>query len=318
MQGATMRRTRLCLALCAITASAMAHAYSQDTDFSMTKKRQEHVTGGKDEAVSAIKNMGKSYIDNKLAGWLSRTDITYDITESNKPVGGIETIQPLFMDATNTIFWQGRASYQDTSTTLNFGLGYRYLTPSKHWMYGANVFYDNNIRFHHSRVGLGAELFSPYVTFRANYYNVLSGLKKVSSNTYEQALDGVDLSAETPMPYIPWMRFTAQGYHWRGDQTSDINGGLINARIFPLSHVEIDAGIAYDNDKHRQLFVAANIYLDKPVFIEYNLNADGTISNKAWTPQNLEAMRLQKVIRQNDIVVENRRGVVGIGIGRGT
>lgn len=278
-------------------------------------------SGSTKEAFSIMKDSATGYVNGKLSGWLSRTDITYAMDEDNKPVTGIETIQPLYLDAWHTVFWQGRFSYSNTSPTANLGLGYRYLNDSKNLMLGVNTFYDENTRFLHKRLGLGGEVFTPYVTVRGNYYDSLSGQMRVASDTYERALNGYDLSVETPVPYVPWMRFTLKGYHWEGVVASDVNGGLANLRIFPATQLEIDAGIAYDNSQYRQAFLSANYYFEKPAFIESSATSVPRLaSDIPFAAQNLENMRLQKVIRQNSIVVEktNLAGTSAIIVSRGT
>lgn len=318
-----MQGMRTCLIVLGLVIAANAHANGQQmpwpnvSSYSSNKKESSAK-----EAISTAKRMGASYlssqIKSRLSNWLSRTDIDYAIQEKNKPVGSVETIQPLYFNDWHTVFWQGRLAYSNKSTTANLGLGYRYLTNDKHWMWGVNTFYDENVRFLHRRLGIGGELFTSYLTFRANYYDALSGQKKVGANTYERALDGFDASIETPVPYFSWMRFTAQGYHWQGVQASNVNGGLGNLRVFFTRQLEVDVGVAYDNSQHTQGFLEANFYLGAPTFIEHNALASSR--DRRFTPQNLENMRLQKVIRHNDIVVEKTRGTSdsGIVIARGT
>ena len=284
---------------------------------------QHIATGSTKEAADMVTQVGSSYLNNifnstNRPAWLTRTDITYAVQHNNTPVGGIETIQPLYEDLWNTLFWQGRASYNDGSSTFNLGLGYRYLTDDKQLMWGVNTFFDENPRLQHKRAGLGGELFTPYVTLRANYYDALTGRRFVGSNTYERALNGYDVGVETPMPYISWMRFTAQGYHWEGVAANDVNGGLAKLRLFPARQVEVDAGISYDNSQHTQTFLNVDYYFGSPAFIEYS----ATTAHPAgvFAAQNLENMRLQKVIRHNEITVEKTNGTAttGIIVARGT
>lgn len=253
-------------------------------------------------------------------GWLTRTDFTYAVQHETTPVTGIETIQPLYQDPKNSLFWQGRYSYNDGSTTFNLGLGYRFLRATKDLMLGANTFFDENPRFQHKRFGLGVEAFTPYVTFRANFYDALTGRHFISNNTYERALNGFDASIETPVPYVSWMRFTARGYHWEGVDASNVNGGLANLRIFPARQVEVDAGFSDDNSQHFQAFMTLNYYFGSPAFIEYSGTTEHPTS-EMYAAQNLENMRLQKVIRNNNIVVEKTTGTpatTAIIIARGT
>ncbi len=285
--------------------------------------------GSTKDAVGVAQQMGNSYLNNLFNStnrpdWLTRTDINYGIQKGNTPVTGVETIQPLFENRWNTFFWQGRVAYNDGDGTGNIGLGYRYLTDNRKMMLGVNTFYDETMHYNHKRLGLGGELFTPYVTFRANYYDAISGRQNVGSLNsgltplYERALSGYDAGIETPVPYISWMRFTAQGYHWQGVDTANINGGEAHLRVFPARQLELDLGIASDNDKGGQAFMKLSYYLGSPAFIE---NSAATPSYQGtFAAQDLEKQRLQKVIRHNDIVVEKTNGVVttDIIVARGT
>ena len=316
-----MRRIRvglICIGLTAIATSAIAA--TQQVPWPKTPSHQVNAGSTKD-AVNVVKNYSNSFINSKLANWLSRTDINYAIQTDNKPVGSIETIQPLYQNSQHTLFWQGRLAYSNVSTTGNLGLGYRHLADSDKWMWGVNTFYDENVRFLHKRIGIGGEVFTSYVTFRANYYDAISGRKQVGVSTFERAVDGFDASLETPVPYIPWMRFNMQGYHWDGVTASNVNGGLANLRIFPTRMLEVDAGVAYDNSQHAQAFLKADLYFGDPAFIEQSASTSGK-GKTAFAGQNLEDMRLEKVIRHNDIVVEKTSSSSGasgsIIVARGT
>lgn len=287
------------------------------------------VTGSTAEAKQILKDTATSsahtlfdqiFNATDRPAWLTRTDITYDVQHATTPVSGLETIQPLYTDVRHTLFWQGRASYNDGSSTYNLGLGYRFLGERKDFMWGINTFFDENPRYQHKRLGLGAEYFTPYVTFRANYYDALTGRRYTSSNIFERALNGYDASVESPVPYFAWMRFTVEGYHWRGVVANDVNGGLAKLRIFPARQLEVDAGVSEDNSQNFQAFMSLNYYFGAPDFIE-NSGTTPATSEGVFAAQNLENMRLEKVIRNNNIVVEKTVGTAGstaIIIARGT
>lgn len=307
-----MRRIGFITIVCS-TLAVVAHAAPASSQATSTHAyKNQPTTGSTKEAVDMLTHESGSYFNKMFNAtnrpdWLTRTDITYAIQHDHTPIGGIETIQPLYQNVLSTLFWQGRAAYNSGSTTVNLGVGYRHLTENKNLMWGANLFYDENTRYLHKRLGIGGELFTPYVTLRANYYDAISGKQRVGVNTYERALNGFDASLETPVPYVSWMRFTAQGYHWEGVHASDVNGGLLNVRMFPARQVEVDAGASYDNSQHTQAFLTLNYYFGSPAFIEYS--ATTPHPTELFAAQDLENMRLQKVIRHNDIVVEKTTGI---------
>ncbi|MDR3491146.1 MAG: inverse autotransporter beta domain-containing protein [Gammaproteobacteria bacterium] len=312
MLGKRTKRTLIFAASIAVTCQALAHATHTSTQQAIDVSKQ-----------MADTFFNKAFNSTNKPDWATRTDVTYDIQTKHVPITGVETIQPLFETNLHTLFWQGRASYLSGTGTGNLGLGYRYLRDDKQLMWGINTFYDQTFHYGHQRVGLGGELFTPFVTARANYYDAVSGKKRVGTvgniTDYERALSGVDAGIETPMPYASWMRFTALGYHWNGKTKSDINGGSLGFRAFPARQLEIDGGVAYDNDKHTQAFLKLNYYLGSAAFIENS--ATTPHDHSTFAAQNLENMRLQKVIRNNNVVVEKSSAITpvapGINIGRG-
>ena len=317
-----MLRMSKCIAAFGMLISPITYADNQQMQWpnnvaTHTVNKAEASQNGLNKA----EQIGTSYLNNQLqqtaSKWLSRTDINYTLQENHKPVGSVETIQPLYLRNSHTVFWQGRLAYSSSETTGNLGVGYRYLTDNKQLMWGINTFYDQNLTRSHKRVGLGAEAFTPYLTFRANYYDAISGNRQVGGYT-ERALNGYDGSIETPVPYIPWTRFKAEGYHWNGVNTSDVNGEIGSFRVFPTRQIEVDLGVAHDNSQGRQAFLQLNYYFEHPAFIQYSATTSGFTNG--FAPLNLEDLRLQKVFRHNDIVVEktSAAGTGGITIARGT
>jgi hypothetical protein len=283
----------------------------------------------KQDALNWATQTGNSYLNNifnsdNRPAWLTRTYLSYAIENKNTPVGEVETTQPIFENRWNTVFWQGRLAYNSGEGTGNLGLGYRYLTDDRRFMWGLNTFFDEAFQYDHQRVGLGGELFTNYLTFRANYYDAISSKKVINTSVagityYEQALSGIDASIETPVPHISWMRFVASGYQWIGKNTADVNGASAELRIFPARQVEIDAGLAHDNSSGSRAFLKFDYYLGSPAFIQNSATTKHSYDTLASV--DLETQRLQKVIRHNDIVVEktnNGASGTGITVARGT
>lgn len=321
-----MRRIATYLGAISVVACLPSFAYESQAPSTQGPSVTTRVNGSTKEAVTTATQMGNSFLHNifnstNRPDWLTRTDINYDLQQKNTPVTSIETIQPLFQNRWSTWFWQGRAAYNDGDGIGNIGLGYRYLTDDRNLMWGLNTFYDETMNYNHKRLGFGGEIFTRYLTFRANYYDALSGKRNTGSANsmtgYQQALSGYDASIETPVPYVSWMRFVAQGYRWKGVHMASTNGGQANLRVFPARQLEMDLGVAGDNINGGQAFLKLNYYLGSPAFIE---NSATTPSfHGSFAAQDLEKQRLQKVIRHNDMVVEKTTFNNGsdITIGRG-
>lgn len=307
-------------------ASSNIYGYSQPMAWPSSSQTTSNTTpkksGNAKDALEMTKQIGNNYLNSQLkqslSKWLTRTDIDYAMQQKNNPVASIETIQPLYLNDWHTVFVQGRLAYSHTSTTGNLGLGYRYLTHDKRWLWGVNTFYDQNFQYTHKRIGFGGELFNTYLTFRANYYNAFSGKRQITSSVTQQALDGYDGSIETPVPFIPWIRFKAEGYHWDAINADNVNGSSAMFRIYPTRQLEVDVGVADDNSQGHQAFLEFDFYLDRPEFIQYSATTSKASFSSGMAPLDVEALRLQKVIRHNDIVVEESINSNGVVIARGT
>lgn len=271
--------------------------------------------------LQAAKQAAQDAQGGSLPEWMQRTDVSVDTQSSGaKPNWAIETIQPLSMQAQDTIFWQGRLSHRDRDETLNLGLGYRHLLQDKSWMFGLNAFLDGTRKYDHRRLGIGLEAFSPYATYRLNHYNATSGEKTVSDisgiRTTEQALDGWDYSIELPVPYVPWARLTATGFSWDGVTTRDVDGYSLGLRANPTGNLEFEVGVTDDNRGSADTYLTLTWHLDRPAHVKHTAR-DG-ISPQAFTARNLEDLRLEKVRRNNTVIVERKRtGSGGIVVGRG-
>jgi len=253
-------------------------------------------------------------------GWLRRTDFVFDFQENNKPSYSIESIQPLYESNLDTTFIQGRAAYSNNNGTYNIGAGYRRLLQDKTWMFGLNSFYDRTSRYQHQRWGVGAEVFNQYATFRANYYDAFTGAKTTlvsgGNTTTERALDGGDISLETPVPFLPWAVLTAEGFYWKTiNLDKNIKGWTAGLRMYPMDYLEIEAGYTDDNIRASEAFVQLTWHFGGPDHIEHTLYST-PVSHQFMNARNLENFRLEKVRRHHDIVVEKETTNAGISIGR--
>lgn len=92
----------------------------------------------------------------------------------------------------------------DGRTFVNTGIGYRY--ESNGWLFGANSFFDADIKNGHVRGGIGGEVFKNTFSFAGNYYFPLTGWKesRVLKLHDERPASGFDLRAKGTFPSLPW------------------------------------------------------------------------------------------------------------------
>jgi hypothetical protein len=261
---------------------------------------------------SSIVSGADDFAKDKFPEWLARTsgEFYYD-SDGRELRFSLDTIQPLLFspDLTHTIFVQGRGSYQDELWTANAGLGYRYLTPSRDWMLGINGFYDRNWDPNHQRWGVGAEIMGRHLTFRSNYYNAVTGWKKISETTNtrveEKALDGFDAGLETPLPYMPWARASFGYYGWNVEDADDIDGFRGSVKMDLTGWTRLETGVMADN-KDTEAFVKLRFSLGEPAGVETTLADTGFTTDMPFQGRDLTKHRLDKVERHDNIAVQRR------------
>lgn len=278
-------------------------------------------------AAQIVAGQVKKSVNDDAPDWLKRTDIGIEGMVHSKPTWSIETIQPLFQTPTtlrDTVFFQGRWGYRNSDNTLNLGLGYRRLLEDKTWLLGVNTFFDTTTKQSHQRVGLGAEAIGQYMTLRANYYDAISDEKTVSTSggvtTTEKALDGHDFEIDAPLPYLPWLRVAATGYRWKSATSGveDVKGEKLTFRGNLTRNISMEFGQMDDNYRNVEHFarITYNL-LSTPTNGTGSTLLGGLKPGSAFTARDLSQHTLDKVQRQNDIVVETKRsGGGGVTIGR--
>ena len=201
----------------------------------------------------------------------------------------------------NTLFTQGSIYFSDDNReTLNLGIGNRKLLINDTLMLGANIFYDNEIDYGHTRTSFGVEAISSVGSLRANQYYAISGWKDVGE-AQEKALDGSDIEVGVPLPYLPWTNFYLRTFEWKGvDGAADLKGDEMSLEAkLPLGlNVEVGKR-SNDGTTEDQEFIKLTWTCCSRE--EQNFG----ISDKAYSLTSVADQRFQKVRRQNLIVKQD-------------
>ena len=165
-----------------------------------------------DAAVSKLNALATAMSEKASGESLKHISISV-FNNGNKTGGEATAIIKLNEGERNAVFNQISISRVDGRTTANIGLGYRILSDNETWLYGANLFLDNEFSSGHKRWGLGAETLSNGVGLRANYYRALTDTR-IYEGISETALDGFDytISFKSDFAYKP--EIYARGYNW--------------------------------------------------------------------------------------------------------
>jgi hypothetical protein len=275
-------------------------------------------------------------IGKNAPDWAKRIELEYDYNydyDSNEidATGSILTTQPIFQsdDKQHTLFTQVRASYADHfgygALTTNIGVGYRELLLDNKVLLGTNVFYDRKFDFKHERLGVGLELKFGGLDLNMNHYNAVSGEKQRTDSkngTYlEQALDGYDFEIGSQIPFLPWSRLYYKKYFWDGVRANDIKGDRFALELDLTPNFQVEGGYAKDNatgatvsdENIGSAFVKVRFRL---AFGYATPKSNGKfIDDRAFRMRDMSNHTLDKVRRQDKIIVERRKAGATIGNG---
>lgn len=261
-------------------------------------------------AMRAASNITDTIFDNSHENyllWAPRIEVQQLSLTDSKPVASILAVQPLWNDGQNYVFNQSRGAYGDDRTTINVGLGYRYLTDNALALYGLNSFYDLQMPTGHQRSGLGAEFRTSAFEMNANYYMPMTGWRDVSAAYEEKALEGYDAEIGGQVPYMPWAWAFAKAYRYESEiaDTQNTTGTQLSLRLRPLQNIEVEGGLTNDNTATPRQFVRVSYRI---AFGEPNtVTKKSMFSSRAFeSGESMKPKVYDKVRRSNDITVQRR------------
>jgi adhesin/invasin len=268
--------------------------------------------GAQSQVIEAATDQGVGFTKSFLEKYFPTVEISFSTKEGQKPTTGILVVAPLSdqKDIENTIFTQVSAFYTDNRTTLNAGLGYRRLVSDNTLMLGVNAFYDHEFPYDHGRYSIGLEARSTVGEINANMYQATTKWKTGKNGQQERALDGWDIEAGLPLPYMNWATVFVKRYEWSGeDGAKDAKGNDVQLRAYVpiLPGLEIEAGRTFkDDDKDSNYFTAS--YNITEAFSNKPEQPIQWFNDTAYKLESMEDRRYEKVRRNNIIVKQIGRG----------
>lgn len=262
------------------------------------------------QATSLAATKTKSYLDTLFP--TVEVSLSKGLNEDHL-VGGVLVVAPLSdpKNVLNTSFTQGSIFLHDDRKTVNLGLGHRVLEFDKKLLLGANAFYDHEFPYDHQRTSIGLEARSSVGEINANKYWALTKWKKAGISD-ERALDGQDIEAAIPLPYINWAKASVRYFRWEGvNGASDLRGNdySLRAEVPIFRGLSIEAGVRDFNNKKDEHFVRLTYSPKAPAD---TLKTPQLVSNEAYTLTSMEDRRYEKVRRENLIVKQKRRAGVSL------
>jgi len=264
-----------------------------------------------DTAINSVVEEGVGITESFLERYFPTVEISYGAAGGEKPTAGLLIVAPLTdkEDIFNTVFTQVSGFYQDNRTTLNLGLGYRHITDNKKFLYGINAFYDHEFPYDHGRTSVGVEAMSTMWEVRGNKYWATTDWKTGRRGNQERALDGYDIEAGIPLPYMNWATVFIKHFQWDAyDGADDLEGQDLSLRAqFPdfLTGLEVEAGRSFYRDYRNESFVKVSYNLTE-IFKEKKSYREPWFNKTAYRLESVEHKRFEKVRRENIIVKQTR------------
>ena len=178
-------------------------------------------------------------------------------------------------------------------------------------MYGANMFFDQQLHTGHQRVGIGIELKSSVYDFNLNFYDATSSIHHVDG-VPEVAAGGYDAEIGMVLPYVPWAKIYYKAYQWNNETLNIKNGENLSLYMEPTSRFSLETGIQNDSTvSSKKTFVKLNYIIC--CADEKSRPSMFSVSTQAFNYVPLDNKRMyEKVRRENNIVVV--RGGGGISV----
>jgi len=275
----------------------------------------------KNTAIDGVVEKGVGVTKSFLEQYFPTVELNFGAQGGSKPSGGLLVVAPLSDpdDIFNTYFTQGSVFYEDNRTTLNLGLGYRKLSDNKMLLTGINAFYDHEFPYDHGRTSIGFEARTTVWEINANKYWATTKWKTGKNGLEERALDGYDIEAGVPLPYMNWATVFVKNFRWDAvDGGDDAKGNDLQLRAYipGITGLEIQAGRTFFSDSSGTdenyiniFYNVTQLFADKP---RYNHQ---WISKDAYKLESMEDRRYEKVRRTNNIVKQIGSGFTARAVG---
>lgn len=258
-------------------------------------------------------NMASGYAGDSVEKWLSqfgtaRVQLNVD-DKGNWDDSAIDFLAPIYDSKKAMLFTQLGLRAPDDRVTGNFGLGVRTFY-TDNWMFGGNVFFDDDFTGDNRRVGFGAEAWTNNLKLSANTYLGTTDWhsSRDFDDYYEKPADGFDVRAEGYLPAYPQLGAKLMYEQYYGDKVA-----LFDKDDLQSNPSAVTVGVSYTPVP---LITAAVDYrrgqdsMDETHFgVNFRYNFGQSLSSQLSSSevQNLRSLagsRYDLVERNNEIVLQ--------------
>ncbi|OCG22278.1 MULTISPECIES: inverse autotransporter beta domain-containing protein [unclassified Gilliamella] len=289
-----------------------------------------------------LKNRGKDYTENYLRnsvknqvvdpvrsavqdflGRFGTAQLQFDLSNKGEFNNvNLKLFSPWY-DTENTLIFSQMSfqEYEHNRRIGNIGIGQRWDVADKKWLLGYNVFFDHDFQRDHNRLGIGAEAWTDYMKFAANYYHPLSDWKesKDFDDYLERAAKGFDIRFQGYLPQYPHLGGSLMYEQYYGDKVAlfgkdnlqkdprAITVGLDYTPV-PLFTVKADHKRGQDNKKATKAELTMNYRIGTPL-------KDQLDPDMVQSARSLKGSRYDLVDRNNYIVLEYKEKKMSVDLG---
>ncbi|WP_074164607.1 MULTISPECIES: Ig-like domain-containing protein [Enterobacter] len=273
---------------------------------------QNNVSGS---VSSQAAGMASNMAGDALEGWMQQygtVKVQLSVDNHGKwDNSSVDWLLPFYESSGNILFTQLGYRAPEGHQTFNMGLGVR--TFSQSWMYGMNVFFDDDRTGHNRRAGIGVEAWRDYLKLSANSYFGLTDWhnSRDLADYDERPADGWDVRAEAYLPAYPQLGGKLAYEQYRGNEVAFIdkdnrqrNPSAVTTGLsyspFPLATVGVDYRSGTDGQNETQFSLKFHWQPDTPLRDQLNPDAIRMV-------RTLAGSRLDLVERNNAIVLNYRK-----------
>ncbi len=272
-----------------------------------------------EDSSAALRNIATGYFsaatNSQAQSWLSqfgtaRVQLNVD-AQGDWRDSAVDFLLPLYDDRDNVLFTQFGYRAPDGRHTGNIGVGWR--TLHNDWIYGGNLFFDNDFTGRNRRIGFGAEAWTDFLKLSANAYVGITDWhpSRDFASYDERPATGWDIRSEAWLPACPQLggHLTYQQYqghhvalvdkNQRQHNPHAITAGLAWTPV-PL----LTAGVDYQTGSHgiNDTRVSLMLRYQPGTSLREQLNP-----NAVRAMRSLAGSRYDLVERNNAIVLEYRK-----------
>ncbi|SCM53252.1 inverse autotransporter beta domain-containing protein [Hafnia alvei] len=273
-------------------------------------------SNGADGVANSAKSAATGYASSSAQQWLSqfgtaRVQLNVD-DNGNWDDSAIDFLAPLYDNKKSMLFTQLGLRAPDGRITGNMGMGVRTFYV-ENWMFGGNVFLDDDFTGKNRRVGFGAEAWTNNLKLSANtYVGTTDWHQSRDFDDYnEKPADGYDVRAEGYLPAYPQLGAKLMYEQYYGDKVA----------LFDTDHLQsnpsaVTTGVSYTPIPLVQLAVNYKRGQDSMDDTQFQINLRYDLGRPLAYQLDPESVRLERslagsrydlVERNNQIVLQYQK-----------